>query len=194
MPVTFEMSGDWEGFDRAIAAIEGFAGATVATGVRDEEHEGPRAAKKDPPHTTASLMMINEFGDADRNIPARPIFTPAMDENKDKYLDMVEAAFASYRRKGGSEAALRSALQVVAEMMVQDVKAVQRSQVFGEAGSVPLHPRTIERKDHDIAWKETGQLLKALEGFVDVDFKPQRGKSGTAFLKDKLGRFAKVGG
>jgi hypothetical protein len=183
VPVTFKLDGDWDGFDRVIAAIEGLESATVATGVQDEAHEGPRASKAGL--STGDLMMINEFGDG--NIPARPIFTPAMDENQEKYFAMQAQVFAAYRRKGGSIAKLRAGLAAIGKEMVQDIQAVVQAQEFE-----PLHPKTIERKGHDFAWLETGQLLKSIDYFIDVEALPERGKSGTAFFRGKLGRFAKV--
>lgn len=188
MPVKFSASGNIKDFEDEIAAILSLEGASVGTVVPDEPHHGPRASKSGL--SAHDLFVINEFG-TDQTvvpIPARPVFGPAMDRNRDAYGDLTDDALRGYRRRGGNLGALRSELASLGEMMVQDVL-----DQWAEQDVQALAQSTIDRKGHDIAWEETGELLESVDYVVQVRANPTRGKNGVAAFRNTRGRFTKAG-
>ncbi len=181
MPVTFEATGDWDGFDREIQANANMPNLKLGTGVPDTKHPGDRASRSGLSY--ADIADINEFGNDEANVPARPIFGPAMRKNENLYAEAVIKAYRRATRKSGSAAAFRRELQSIARRMVADVHSEWTLQDF-EA----LADSTIARKGHDIAWLEGGDLLQAVQSFVEIQgaFNP-----GAKRFKDSLGRFMK---
>lgn len=188
MPVRIKLSGNWKAFKEEMQAYADIPGATIGTGVPDIPASGERARKAGL--SLLDLSEINEFGDAQAGIPARPIFTPAMDQNEAKYARKFDLAVRKALRKGGSKQLLRRELAELAQEMVDDVHKVQKAQKFE-----PLSDVTVARKGHDIAWLETGELLENIEAVVETErrFTAHRGDRGGRF-RDELGRFVKSPG
>ncbi len=190
MPITVTQGGDWDAFEQEVAAFARLEGATVGTTVPETPHPGVRARKSNLSYR--DLVEINEYGtDATKvPIPARPIFGPAMTDNEDHYVKLLDGALRAFRRSGGSEAALRAEMAALGQIMVQDVHDKWAEQDFQ-----PLADSTIARKGgNDIAWEETGQLLDSIGFAVNVDMKPaKRFSNGRAAFRDVAGRFAKAG-
>ena len=190
MPVTVEQSGDWDAFERELVAMSKLENATIGVGVPDTQHPSPRARTAGLSYR--DIAEINEFGtDATKvPIPARPIFGPALRDNEQACLGLLDDALRQFRRKGGSELALKVELDALGRLMVQDVL-----DKWAEQDIAPLADSTIARKGHDIAWEESGSLLESITPRVTVKLRPaQRFRDGRAAFRDIAGRFAKAGG
>ena len=189
MPITVTGSGDWDAFEQEVAAFARLEGATVGVTVPEEDHPGPRARAAGLSYR--DLVEINEYGTKATKvpIPPRPIFGPAMTDNEDAYAGLLSDALRTFRRTGGSEAALKAEMAALGQHMVQDVLDKWAEQKFA-----PLAESTVARKGgNDVAWEETGQLLEAIDYAVTIDLKPTRDRTGKGAFRDVAGRFAKAG-
>jgi len=186
VPKDIFTTGQWEDYDKELKAFVSYGGIQVGVGVPNTPHPGPRSIASGM--TYASIVQINEFGNDRLNIPARPIFTPAMDANGDAYVDEVARTIKKMMKRGGSRAQLASALEDLGDRMVNDVREEQKKQDFPD-----LKPSTIARKGHDIAWYDEGKVLGAIQGVVELDATFETFSTGVSALRGARGRFTRIG-
>ena len=188
MPKDIFTTGQWEDYDKELKAFVSYGGIQVGVGVPNTPHPGPRSIASGM--TYASIVQINEFGNDNvpHPIPARPIFTPAMDANGGAYVDEVARTIKKMMKRGGSRAQLASALEALGDRMVNDVREEQKKQDFPD-----LAESTIARKGHDIAWYETGKVLEAIQGVVELDATFETFSTGVSALRGARGRFTRIG-
>lgn len=181
MPVTIEKTGKWDDFERELVAFADLGLAQVGIGVPDVKHEGKGGQPSLP-----DLVDMLEFGYTKYSVvyPPRPVFRPTMDANEAAYLDLVRDALKAFYKSGGSVATLKSELSELAQMMVDDVlDTIERQEFEG------LAEATIQKKGHDMAWLETGQIMDSIQGVVKIE----ASVDGARRLRDALGRFVKLG-
>ena len=123
-----------------------------------------KASRKGTPINNAELMYIHTEGSPIRNIPARPVLQPAI-ENKQNKANIVEqmekagqAAFA------GDPQGLENGLALAGTVASN---AAKKWFTNPENGWAPNAPLTIKLKGSDKPLIDTGQLRRAIVSVVD---------------------------
>ncbi len=173
--------GGWAEYAAELNALSVLPNVTLGVAVPDEPHPGPRAKGV---HTYLDIAIINELGDPGRDIPARPIFGPALDKNEQVYVARIQAALRRALKKSGTKQQLISDLHAIAGQMVEDV----HSEIDNYSHQVPLADATVERKGHDQPWVESDKLAGVIDAVTEV-----RASYTPAGFRDNKGRFTKVG-
>lgn len=171
----------------ALDAIVTVPNITIGLAVPDVPHTGPRSKGR---LSRLDIAKINEHGDPDLDIPARPIFGPAMEKNADGYLNTLERAVRKSMKRGGGYGVIASAAHRVAGKMYADIE--REIEDYGHQPA--LAPSTIDRKGHDQPWVETSELVNSIQRVVEVRAELSDGSlKGTPRFRDSKGRFTKVG-
>lgn len=112
------------------------------------------SAKYDDNTPVAGVAAVHEFGSVRRSIPPRPFFRVAIEENYDKWMDII---------KEGAKGILRG--EFTAEQVMELIGLTSSGDVKNAIVAVdtpPLSPQTIAKKGHADPLRDTGLMLATL--------------------------------
>ncbi len=148
------------------AATRDLVRQRLLVGIPDTTAERkPEPDEKGTPPSNAVIGYTMEFGDPDRNIPARPFLTPGIDAVRDKIADTLKTAGAEVLT-GDAGAAARG----FAKAGLVAVSSVQAK--ITDGSFVPLSQRTIEararRRNPDSGKLSQAAVSKRARQYLDL--------------------------
>jgi hypothetical protein len=150
-----------DGLADLLRAVKSLTGSEVLVGIPDTKAERQPEPGEPHPASNATIGYTMEFGEPDKNIPARPFLLPGIQSVKDKIIN---------RMRAGGEAALKGRKDAVEKTMegagLIAANAVQ--QKITDGPFAPLAPATIQARA-DRGRKGAKQYLKLLKQGVPAD-------------------------
>lgn len=130
--------------DRLLDPIKEFTNKTVFIGITDTKTgRSPGPGRSGPQPTNALLMAIHENGSPAKNIPARPVLVPAIDELR-KLIGPIlyQTARAEMRGQRGS---VEKGLRRIGEMGVAIAKRIMKDGDFEPLAAITIKNRARRR-------------------------------------------------
>ena len=141
------------GYRRIIEDLKALSDAPhVLVGIR--QAEGSKIAEGEE-ITLAGIAAVNEFGSADGKIPSRPFLRSTVDENRDKYVKVMETN-AKLMLDGKSS--MEKGLTLLGFRVVRDVQKKIRNNDFPRNA-----PATIKEKKSSKPLIDTGRLRQSID-------------------------------